>query len=311
MILAFKRNQDIKSKRWSQLWRLGWILFLCVAFCFGGCASSSKIRIGVSVNGYDQLIGWMIRELATRQGIECQICEVSPGILNLQPALESNSLQVGIEFSQTAWKSVLHEPTAYRASDLTRLQQEYKKRNLYWYALPMVKDHDSLAITKAVALKYDLETISDLAQVSDQLTLGATTQFFEEEDGYPLISNLYGLNFAKTINLSDSNLVSSLLEGKVDAIPSHFLDGQFQKAELILLEDDFGAHEDLIAGIVITKEAIMKYPAFIEISQSLGRVLQSSQLTIYLKNIALGNTTPQQAALQFLKAKNLIYEKPR
>ena len=311
MNLDLKKNKEIHLKSLSQWGRLGWILFLCVTFCFGGCASSSKIRIGVSVNGYDQLIGWMIRELATRQGIECQICEVSPGILNLQPALESNSLQIGIEFSQTAWKSVLHEPKAYHASDLTRLQQEYKQRNLYWYPLPMVNDHDSLAITKAIALKYDLKTMSDLAQISDQLTLGASTQYFEEEDGYPLISSLYGLNFAKTINLSDSNLVSSLLEGKVDAVPSHFLDGQFQKAELILLDADLGVHEDLIAGIVITKQAIMKYPTFIEISQSLGRVLQSSQMTIYLKNIALGNATPQEAALQFLKAKNLIYEKQR
>ncbi len=310
-MLDLKKNKKIKSKLFDQGCLLGWILFLCLAFCFGGCASSSKIRIGVSENGYDQLIGWMIRELATRQGIECQICTVSPGILNLQPALESNSLQVGIEFSQTAWKSVLHEPTAYHASDLTRLQQEYKQRNLYWYPLPMVNDHDSLAITKAVALKYDLETMGDLALVSDQLTLGAPTQYFEEEDGYPLISSLYGLNFAKTINLSDSNLVSSLLERKVDAIPSHFLDGQFQKAELILLADDLGAHEDLIAGIVITKQALMDYPILSEISQSLGRVLQSDQLIVYLKNIALGNTTPQQAALQFLKAKNLIYEKQR
>ncbi len=297
-------------KIWRKLCYLGWILLLCFSFCLGGCASPSKIRIGVSENGYDQLIGWMIRELAIRQGLECQMCEVSPGILNLQPALESNSLQIGIEFSQTAWKSVLHQPTPYQASDLTHLQQDYKKRNLYWYPLPMVKDHDSLATTKAIALKYNLETVSDLAAISEELTLGAATQYFEEEDGYPLMAQIYGLNFGKTINLSASDLVATLLEGKVDVIPSRFLDGAFQKAELVLLDDNLGAHEDLVAGVVITQPTIMKNPILIDIVQSLGRVLQSSQLTVYLKNIALGNATPQQAALQFLKAKNLIYEKP-
>ncbi len=306
-----QKKQEKHGKSLHLPCRLILLLFLCCAFCFGGCTSSSKIRIGLSEDGYDQLVGWMIRELATRQGIECQICTVSPGILNLQPALESNSLQIGIEFSQTAWKSVLQQKTAYQASDLTLLQQEYKKRNLYWYSLPMVNDHYSLAVTKAVALKYDLKTVSDLVAISEQLTLGAPTQYFEEEDGAPLMSEVYGLTFGKTRNLPSSDLVAALLQEKVDVIPAHFLDGQFQKAELILLEDDLKAHEDLTAGIVITKSILITYPILSDIAQDLSRNLQSSQLTIYLKNMALGNTTPQQAALQFLKAKNLIYEKPR
>lgn len=289
-----------------------WLIFtLSLAFCLGGCAQPSKILIGVTENDYIQIIGWMVRELATRQGIECQIREVSPGILNIQPALESNSLQVGVEFSQNAWKSVLHHQKAYQASDLATLQQEYKNRNLYWYSLPMVSDHYSLAILKSLALSQDLTTVSDLAKLSDTLTLGASTAYFEEEDGFPLMSGFYEMHFKKTINLPSSQLVNALLEKKVDVIPAHSLDGEIQRGSFVLLEDDQMAHDDLIAGLVITKEAILKYPVLSTIAKDLARVLKSSDLKVYAKNVALGNGTPQEMALQILKAKDLIYEKPK
>lgn len=298
-------------KNWKRVYQLWLVFTLSLAFSLGGCAQKSKILIGVTEDGYVQIIGWMVRELAARKGIECQMREVSPGILNIQPALESNSLQVGIEFSQNAWKSVLHHKSAYQASDLTTLQQEYKNRNLYWYNLPMVSDHYSLAILKSLALSYKLNTLSDLAKLSDTLTLGASTAYFEEEDGYPLISNLYDMNFKKTINLPATQLVNSLLQEKVDVIPAHSLDGEIQKAGFVLLEDDQLVHDDLIAGLVITKQAIINYPELSNIAKDLARILKSSELKVYSKNIALGNSTPQQTALQILKAKNLIYEKPQ
>lgn len=291
-----------------------WILTGLLAVCLilsgtAGCLSQQGgIRIGVSSVIHEQILGWMVRELAVRQGIEAHIREVAPGIANIQPALESDSLQVGIEYSQNAWKNVLLEKSAYQAGDLGVLQTRYKKLGLHWMELPMVQDHYSLAVSRHIAIEKNLETLSDLTAVSDTLILGAPTAFFEEQDGYPLLDSHYGMKFRSTRNLSSDMLVEAVLRDKVDVIPAHSLDGHLAGTDFVILEDDRQVHDDTMAGIVVTDSALMEYPQLAAIAQELGRTLTASQLSLAAYNVVLGNETPQEAALQLLKSNDLIYE---
>ncbi len=288
------------------------IPFLALSLLMGGCANDQggKVRIGVSDEGHVQIIGWMFRELAARQGIECQICETGSGTANVQPALENNSLQVGIEFTQSAWVNVLHKKTNYQFDDLGILQKEYQKLNLYWYSLPMVADHYTLAISRKLAEKEKIATLSDLAAISPDLTIGAQTSFFEEADEYPLLSATYGMDFKKCVNLPRDQLTDAVRKGKADVIPGHSLDGRIRRSELLLLEDDLQLHNDTTAGIVITKEALMAHPDLGEIAMEIARVLRGEQLALYAEGVEYGLYTPQDAALQLLKSKGLITEKP-
>lgn len=277
-----------------------------------GCASSNpdKVRIGVSDEGDVQIIGWMVRELASRRGIECQICETGSGTANIQPALENNSLQVGVEFTQSAWVNVLHQKTNYQFDDLGTLQKGYEKLNLYWYSLPMVADHYTLAISRELAQEKNIKTLSDLAKISGDLTIGAQTSFFEEADEYPLLSSAYGMDFKKGVNLPRHELTNAVRKHQVDVIPAHSLDGRIRRSELILLEDDLQIHNDTTAGIVITKDALMNHPVLGEIAQEIARILKGEQLALYSEGVEYELYSPQDAALQLLKAKGLITEKP-
>lgn len=289
------------------LWLLVFPL-LCGTLLCGCVRDENAVLIGVSDSAHEQILGWMVRELAVRQGIECQVQEVSPGIANIQPALENNVLQVGIEYSQSAWRNVLEETTAYSAGDLSVLQSRYQDLGLYWYNLPMVDDHYSLAVSRSLAQANQLSTLSDLAKISDTLVLGASTSFFEEADGYPLLSSAYDMEFRTTRNLPQNGLVDAVLNRQVDVIPAHSLDGELARTEFIILEDDQMIHDDTTAGIVITKDALMKYPQLADIAHRIARVLRGSQLASYAQNVVIGNATAQKAALQLLKAKELIYE---
>lgn len=285
---------------------------LCLTLSLGtlaGCADRDAILVGVTSQIHEQIIGWMIRELAARDGIECQIRETGPGIANVQPALENNSLQIGIEFSQSAWRNVLQKKKSYAAGDLAELQSAYKKRGLYWYSLPMVEDHYSLAISRTLAKQTGVETLSDLAGIADTLTLGAATSFFQEAEGYPLLNSVYGISFQTTKNLASDGLVSGVLNGKVDVIPAHSLDGEIAGTEFVLLEDDLQMHDDTTAGIVITKDALMEHPQLAEMAQDIARVLKGKQLAHYANAVVKGDCTAQEAALQLLKVKDLITEK--
>ncbi len=292
--------------------KLAWLLSLMMALTlFAGCAKpDEKILVGVSDEAHMQIIGWMFRELAARKGIECQIRETGSGTASIQPALESDSLQVGIEFTEAAWRNVLQHKEVYHAGDLGILQRQYKERGLAWYNLPQVKDHYTLVISKRLALKENIKTLGDLLEISDQLTIGAPTIFFEDSTGYPYLQNEYGFDFKTTVNLPENGLVESIFERKVDVIPAHSVDGYVNKAELVLLEDDLEAREDTTAGIVITQEALKAHPELAQIAQAIGKVLTGKQLAIMAGGVVSELFTPQEAALMLLKSKNLIVEKP-
>ncbi len=293
-----------KMKTW-------WSGFLILAFLICGCSagSSSRIRIGCSKGGEGEILCWMYKELAARQGLPVELVEVSPGIKNLQPALENDSLQVGVEFTDSAWKTVLHHGEPYRSSDLTLLSSAYNDLNLTWVELPQVSDHYLLAVTKKVAKTYDLKTISDLVEVQDKLVLGAPTMYFEQEDGYPLMEKVYGLSVGKTVNLPESQYKQALLQGNIDVIPARTLDGSLQDAGVVFLEDDLKAYENSYAGIVLNKDAIRNEPRLVAIARILAREIRGEQLVQASHLVSSGLATPQEASLLILKSVDLIREK--
>lgn len=288
------------------------ITALCTAcLClFAGCAPDHTIRIGTATAMQDQILAWMVCELAERQGLEAEVCAVSDGIVDLQPALESGSLQAGIEFSQSAWTFVLKEKEPYSPADLTVLQREYEKKRLTWISLPMVIDHYTLAVSRLLASQYHLKTLSDLKKVSGQLTLGGPTAFFDREDGLPRFMRAYDLDFATTVNLPEDGVIEALRKGKVDVVPVHSLDGDLLRSAVVILEDDQSAYEDSTAGIVLGEDMIRQNPSMAQVARKVAGALSSDQLTFYARLCARDVCTPQEAALVLLKAAGLVTEDP-
>lgn len=255
-----------------------------------------------------QIIGYMFCQLAKEKGIECEVRETQSGIANIHPALENDSLQVGVEYTQSAWSNILQNKTAYQPNDLTALQRGYEKRNLYWCNLPQVEDTYSLAISNEMASEYDIVTLSDLAAISDSLTIGAPTVFFEEADGYPLISANYDMTFGTTKNIPESGVAQAILDGKVDVVSAHSLDGSIHAAGLVVLEDDLNARNVATAGIVVNKSAMMEHPQLNVVAQEIGRILTSEQLAEYSQGIKLNLYTAEQVATYLLVENSLLEE---
>lgn len=295
--------------------RLSWLPLVLAAtlalFGLAGCHKpDAMIRIGTTSASQDQILAWMVRELAATKGLEAKVVTVANDVDDLQPALESNTLQVGIEFSQAAWQFVLKEKEPYTVGDLAALQRQYEKRQLYWYSLPMVNDHYTLAIRQDLSDQNDIHTLSDLARQAPELVLGGPTSFFEREDGAPWLDRQYDLAFKKTVNLDEENLIKALRDKKVDVIPVHTLDGRLLKSSIVALEDDQDVNPDSIAGIVINKSTLMAYPQLARFAGEIGRILDGEHLAFYSRLVAREVCTPKQAAQVLLKTSRAIVEKP-
>lgn len=298
------------TKCWArvrkQLKSFGVIAFMATSTILSGCAKRDVVRVAVSEEAHVQIIAEMFCQLAKEKEIECETRQTQSGIANIHPALENDSLQVGVEYTQTAWSNILQNRTTYRPNNLTELQREYHKRNLYWCNLPLIEDAYSLAITQEMADEYDIQTLSDLAKISDELVIGAPTLFFEEADAYPLIEENYGMSFKTTVNIPEQGAAQALLDQKVDVVSAHSLDGGIHAANLVVLEDDLKVGVVATAGIVVSKPAMMAHPQLNVVAQEIGRILTSEQLATLSQDVLSGTSTPKEIATHLLVENDLI-----
>lgn len=294
----------------KKTWRVfGLVACMSMSMVFGGCTKKDVVRVAVSEEQHVQILAELFCQLAEEKDIPCETRKTQSGIANIHPALENDSLQVGVEYTQTAWSNILQKRTTYRPNDLTELQREYHHRNLYWCNLPRVQNAYSLAVSQEMAKKHDLQTLGDLAKMSDTLVIGAPTLFFEEADAYPLIKESYGMRFKTMVNISERGVAQNVVDHKVDVVSAYSLDGGIKAADLVVLEDDLKVGVVATVGIVVSKPAMMAHPQLNVVAQEIGRILTSEQLADLSQDVLNGVSTPEEIARQLLIENDLIEPK--
>jgi osmoprotectant transport system substrate-binding protein len=108
------------------------------------------------------------------------------------------------------------------------------------------QDSDTITVTKETATKFHLASIADLAQVANQLTLGAPARFKTRPDGVPALKSVYGVTF-KNFTATPAGgavTVNSLKNGSIDAADIFSTDPAIQANNFVALTDPknmFGA----------------------------------------------------------------------
>ena len=102
------------------------------------------------------------------------------------------------------------------------------------------EDNNAVAVSESTASKYKLNTLDDLASVSDQLVMGGPTEFQSRKDGLVGMKSEYGIEFKSYKVLGDNSgpiTVSALKGGDVDV-------ALFQTSSPSLAENDFKVLSD-------------------------------------------------------------------
>jgi osmoprotectant transport system substrate-binding protein len=105
-----------------------------------------------------------------------------------------------------------------------------------------MNDTNGIAVTKAVADKYNLKTLSDLSKVADQLRFAAIPDFIgprSDTDGLGSLQKTYGGFKFKDVKSYEIGLrYQALLNNQADAVVAFSTDGEIAGYNLVLLEDD-------------------------------------------------------------------------
>jgi osmoprotectant transport system substrate-binding protein len=162
-----------------------------------------------------------------------------------QAALVKGDIGLYPEYTGTALLNVLKETkdTNDPKAVYDKVAAGYlSKFNLVVLDPAPMNDTNGIAVTKAVADKYNLKTLSDLSKVADQLRFAAIPDFIgprSDTDGLGSLQKTYGgFKFKETKSYEIGLRYQALLNNQADAVVAFSTDGEISGYGLVLLQDD-------------------------------------------------------------------------
>jgi osmoprotectant transport system permease protein len=155
-------------------------------------------------------------------------------------ALRSGAIDVYPEYTGTGLIAILHDTSTSDAqSAFGKVARAFaEKYSVHWLAPLGFENTYAIAVTKAVASKYNLRTLSDLSRAAPSLVAGLTPDFIGRADGLPALQRKYGMRFRQVTPLSQALKYQALAAGSVEVIDGYSTDGLIKKYDLVVLIDD-------------------------------------------------------------------------
>lgn len=234
------------------------------------------------------------------------------GTLIAQAALVKGEIDLYPEYTGTGLIDVLNSspqknPALFQNS-LQTLNGEYGKRwSLQWLNPSNANDSQGLAVTQKLAKKYQLYTISRLAELSPRLRLASIPEFEDREDGLPGLKKAYPRLRFKRIQQYDNGLkYRVLLSHHAEVTVAFTTDGELANPKLVLLKDDRHFWPEYRLAPVIRQDALQEFPLAEGILDHVSSELDTETMRQLNAAVDLQKQDYHTVARNFLKSRRLI-----
>lgn len=223
-------------------------------------------------------------------------------------ALKAGQIDMYVEYTGTGLVDIMKQKSISDPDKTYDTVKEYFNKNygLTWLKPLGFNNTYTLAVTKELAGKYKLETFSDLAKLSNQLTLGCTIEFSNRQDGYLGLKDVYKIDF-KDMKAVDGGLrYTALKNGSSDVIDAFSTDGLLEAFDLKVLKDDKNFFPPYYAVPLIKNDTLKKYPELDPIINKLTGIINDEVMRGLNYKVDKLGMQPSKVAEEFLKEKGII-----
>jgi osmoprotectant transport system substrate-binding protein len=273
------------------------------------CARGDTVKVGSKNFTEELILGELYAQTLEHAGLAVTR-KLNLGTTDIaMAALKRGEIDLYPEYTGTALLNVLHlasesDPArAYRT-----VKSAYDKQfDLVWLNAAPMNDTQALAMTQAVAGRYALGKLSDLAAKAGELRLGAVPEFLTRADGLPGLRKRYGGFQFKQTKIVDNGLKYQALEhGDVDVIIAFSTEGQLKANSLVVLEDDKHLFPSYAVAPVVRKPLLTAKPALAEPLNKLAPLLTNDTMqNLNLQVDGPQKREPADVARDFLKQNGL------
>ncbi len=233
---------------------------------------------------------------------------IAGGTSNIQPAMEKGEIDMYPEYTGTSWLFVLKQDLVNDPQELYQKTKEMymNEYNFVWSGLYGFNNTYALAVKKSVSEDMGIKSYTDLANNSPKLVFGAEYDFYERDDGFNALTDLYGFDFKSTEELDIGLKYAAIGGGDVDVINAFSTDGLLQEYNMVVLEDDMNFFPAYHGGTVIRKEVLEMYPELDAVIELLTDLITDEEMIMMNFEVDKENKDPRDVAETFLIRKGLL-----
>lgn len=230
----------------------------------------------------------------------------------VDPALMNGLVELVPEYSGSAleFASLGRSPATSRVRVTHRmLGAALSARGLVALAPALAQDANALVVTKQMASRYHLRSVSDLARVAPRLVFGGPPECPERPLCLPGLRHTYGLHFKQFVSLDTGGplTVQALVAGQIDVALLFTTDPTLLTAHLVVLTDDKGLQPAENVTPVMRQATLNFYGA------RLKRVIDSTSAKLSTKvlrrldaSVTVRGEAPERVASSWLRSQGLI-----
>jgi len=311
----FENRMRNRPSGGRKLWIPG--LAVLLAFCLllpFGRGSSGDLVLYDGDYSETQLMHHMVKMLVEdRSNLTITIRDQMSQVNNFKSLIgENSSCDLMISYDGTLLTTFFHKDTPDVPEGQTiydyvsaMAHQDYGLRLLDKLGF---ENTYAIGVPEALVERYNLETVSDLVPVADQLVFGAEQEFFTLEGSmkYNPFVEFYGLRFKDHIPVDMGLKYSAIENGSFDVAVVYTTDGLNRKVGLKVLEDDRGFFPDYNGAFLVREDVLAQYPELEGIlNQLAGKIPTETMAELTYQVDVLGRTV-DEVAKEFLVSLGLL-----
>ncbi len=219
-------------------------------------------------------------------------------------AMARDQIDVYPEYTGTALISVLHhapiaDPAACYAFVRDAFARDYR---IVWLNRSPMNNSQGLATTRAIAARYHLRTLSDLAPLASRLRLATIPEFITRPDGLPGLQRVYGgFQFASVRTYDISLKYEALLEGGADIATAFTTDGTIASNRLVVLDDDKRLWPAYNVAPLVSAAALAREPRIASTLNAIAPSITTSAAQMMNDQVEAHDRDPADVAAAFLR----------
>ena len=283
---------------------------LILSVLFSGCARRDENVIVVGAADYTEqfILGYVMQILIdeTTDFNTRLVSNLSNTVLFR--AFTTGSVDLYIEYTGTIYGSFFGYTEIRTPDEVFQITRDGMRNRHNVRMLERIGFNNTyaLAVRPDTAERFNLRTISDLARASPELTLGATIEFVNREDGLLGIQRVYGVNFRNSIPLQGALRYSALMNDEVQVISAFSTDGMLLRHQLVVLEDDLAFFPPYHAVVMIREEIAQRHPELVTVMNRLIGTLDDYSMRELNYRVDVLHESPAAVARSFLRNAGLI-----
>ena len=272
------------------------VIGLCLVWCaLGsvGAAAVQTVTVGSKNFGESYLLAEIAAQVLEAQGFRVNRKLGLGGTLICYEALKNAEIDLYPEYTGTLSQAVLKLPGN---PDRTQINQVLADQGLELLAEYGFNNTYAIVVRDEQAQQLGLRRIGDLHQRN--LTAAFSHEFLQREDGWPGLAQRY--NLQQPIKGIEHGLAyQAIADGAIDVTDAYSTDGELQRYQLRILQDDLGYFPEYRAATLVQTSAS---PQLRQALAGLHNMLDESQVQALNAKVALQGQSFQQVAADFIRA---------